>query len=114
MNIFKKIFIGMVVLAGLTALPAASFADVETYTVTIKDHKFLPAELTIPANTKIKITVENQDPTPEEFESYDLNREKVVAAHGKIIVFIGPVKAGKYKFFGDFHQDQAQGTIIAQ
>jgi hypothetical protein len=114
MNIFKTSIIGIILL-GAIGVPTFGFAaEPENYNIAIKDHRFSPAELTIPANKKIKLVVENQDPTPEEFESYDLNREKVVAGHGKIIVFIGPVKAGRYKFFGDFHQDQAQGTIIAQ
>ncbi len=86
----------------------------ETYTIVIKDHLFSPASLTIPAGWKIRLTVENQDPTVEEFESFDLNREKIVQGNRKIIVFIGPLKQGTYKYFGDFHQKTAQGIIVAQ
>jgi len=93
--------------------PALSWAQMPD-TVVIKNHQFFPSQLIIPANQKIKITVENQDPTVEEFESYDLNREKVVAGNKKIIVFIGPLQKGTYKYFGDFHQNTAQGLIIAQ
>ncbi|MBI3601778.1 MAG: cupredoxin domain-containing protein [Candidatus Omnitrophica bacterium] len=92
-------------------LPALAFASQEPYGLVIKDHKFEPARLTIPANTKVKILIENQDATPEEFESFELNREKVVTGKGKIVVFIGPLKAGTYKFFGDFHKETAQGQI---
>ena len=82
--------------------------------ITIKDHKFSPEALTIPADTKVKILVENLDPTAEEFESYDLRREKVVSANGRIVVFVGPLKAGVYKYFGDFHPQTAQGRIVAE
>ena len=90
------------------------FADEQVYNLVIKDHKFAPEELILPANKKVRITVENQDPTAEEFESYDLNREKVVAANGKITLFVGPLKAGVYKYFGDFHPQTAQGHLVAK
>ena len=83
-------------------------------TIIIKDHRFSPEELKIPAGKKVKILVKNEDPSPEEFESYDLKREKVVSAGGEIILFIGPIKAGVYKYFGDFHPQTAQGRIVAQ
>ncbi len=106
-----------IVLGALIWFPVLVFAankDMATGTIIIKDHRFEPAELTVPAGQKIKLTVDNQDPTPEEFESNDLNREKVVAGNKKIIVFIGPLKPGTYKYFGDFHNKTAQGTITAQ
>ena len=95
--------------------PLLSMAAVqEPLTLVIKDHQFSPSPMTIPAGQKVKIIVDNQDPGAEEFESFDLNREKIVAGHKKIIVFIGPLKTGTYKYFGDFHQKTAQGIIIAQ
>ena len=82
--------------------------------LSIKDHKFDPAELSVPANTKIKLLVQNLDATPEEFESSDLNREKVVTGNNTITVMLGPLDAGKYHFFGDFHQETAQGDLIVK
>jgi plastocyanin len=105
-----------IVLSALVALAplAAAAADMPEYTLTIKDHRFTPAELAIPANTKVKLIVVNQDATPEEFESHELNREKVVTGNASINVYIGPLKAGRYPYFGDFHQDTAQGALIAR
>jgi hypothetical protein len=103
-----------IILGILVWIPVLVFANQEAYTLTIKDHKFEPTQLMIPANTKVKIIVENQDPTPEEFESFQLNREKIVTGHNKITVFVGPLRAGTYKFFGDFHQATAQGEIVVQ
>jgi plastocyanin len=89
-------------------------ADAPEFRLVIKDHKFAPAELTIPAGQKVKLVVENQDPTPEEFESYDFNREKIVPGNGRIVVFVGPLKPGKYEFFGEFNPRTARGWIVAQ
>jgi plastocyanin len=80
----------------------------------IRDHKFEPVELTVPAGQKIKLLVDNQDATPEEFESNELNREKIVVGKGTITVFLGPLDAGRYPFFGDFHQETAQGVLIVK
>jgi plastocyanin len=93
-------------------LPIAAHAD--EYTLTIKDHKFQPAEFTIPSGTKIRLRIENQDATPEEFDSYALNREKVIAGLGTATIFIGPLEAGRYPFTGEFHSATAQGVIVVK
>jgi len=97
---------------GLSTLARAD--DVPTFELAIKDHKFVPATLEVPAGKKIKLIVKNQDPTPEEFESYELNREKVIAGNSQAIVFIGPLDPGTYPFFGEFNQATAQGKLIVQ
>lgn len=95
-------------------LPLAAHADDADYTLLIKDHRFQPAELTIPSGKKTKLIVENQDTTPEEFESHALNREKVIAGHSSATIYIGPLAPGRYPFFGEFNEATAQGVIIAQ
>lgn len=108
----KYIFLGG--LLALAAAPGASALADDGFTLTIRDHKYEPTELVIPANTKVKLVVKNLDPTAEEFESFDLNREKIVSAGGQIEVFVGPLTPGKYEFFGDFHQDTARGHLVVQ
>ncbi len=99
----------------MLALAASSaFADEFEARLVIRDHKFEPTELVVPAGKKIKLLVENQDATPEEFESNELNREKVVVGKGTITVFLGPLDAGRYPFFGDFHQETAQGVLVVK
>ena len=106
--------IGMAVVASALALaPVARAADPE-FTLNIRDHRFEPAELQVPAGVKIRLIVKNLDATPEEFESTALHREKVVAPGQQILVIVGPLDAGTYGFFGDFHQDTAQGKLIAK
>lgn len=80
----------------------------------IKNHLFYPAEVVVPAHTKVKLLVINLDPTPEEFESYELNREKVILGNSKAIIFIGPLAPGEYPFFGEFNISTALGTVIVQ
>ena len=112
MTIIGYLFLG--VAFGLATAPAASALADGDFTLTIRDHKYEPTELVIPANTKVKLTVKNLDSTAEEFESFDLNREKVVGGGAQIEVFVGPLAAGKYEFFGDFHQDTARGHLVVQ
>lgn len=101
-------------LAALILSVPAAFADPPHYSLVLKDHKFEPATLTIPAGQKVVLHVKNEDAMPAEFESYDLNREKIVVGHGEILVYIGPLDPGKYEFFDDFHRDSTRGHIIAE
>ena len=61
-----------------------------------------------------RVQVLNQDPTPEEFESYTLNREKIVAGNGRIVLFVGPLEPGRYEFFGEFNMATARGWLVAK
>ncbi|MGA0806144.1 MAG: cupredoxin domain-containing protein [Pseudohongiellaceae bacterium] len=89
-------------------------AAVPEYSIRIKDHLFFPAELEVPAGTKVRLLVINEDATPEEFESYELNREKVIPGGTRAVIFVGPLKPGAYPFFGEFYPKTAQGRIIAK
>jgi hypothetical protein len=100
------------VILGLLVLPVQAATPV--FEIEIRNHLFEPPELIVPANTKIKLIVYNRDSTPEEFESYELNREKVIIGNRKAVIFIGPLKPGEYPFFGEFHPKTAQGKIIVR
>ena len=92
----------------------ASAADVSSHTLTLKNHRYQPGELHVPANTRIKLELINQDPSPEEFESDDFPAEKIVMPNSRTSLFIGPFKPGRYRFYGDFHQPTAQGVLVAE
>ena len=96
-------------LYGQSAAAATPVIEIE-----IKDHLFHPSEIVIPANTKIKLIINNLDPTPEEFESYELNREKVISGGRKAVIFIGPLPLGEYPFFGEFYPKTAQGKVVVE
>ena len=101
-------------LATLLLVPALSFAADSEFTLTIKDHRFVPAELKVPAGQKIRLVIDNQDASAEEFESHELNREKVIPPKSKLPVFIGPLAPGRYPFYGEFNRKTAQGVIVAE
>ena len=98
----------------LVEMATSASAQEPAYTLVIKDHQFQPTEIEIPAGQKIALTVKNNDPTPEEFESTELRREKVVPGGEQIIVYIGPLKPGRYEFFGDFNPTTARGHIVVK
>lgn len=109
-----KRMIALLTLTSIMATGASFAADTPEFKLIIKDHKFNPAELTIPAGVKVKLIVDNQDATPEEFESHELNREKVIPGNSQAKIFVGPLKAGTYPFFGEFNEATAQGKLIAK
>lgn len=90
------------------------FAAVTEYHLQLKDHLFFPSQITIPANQKVKLVINNLDNTPEEFDSFSLNREKVIFANSKATIFIGPLKPGEYNFFGEYNPNTATGTVIVE
>lgn len=105
-----KILVLLLMLLGAEYCAAATpIVEIE-----IRDHLFHPDTLHIPANTKVKLIVYNRDPTPEEFESYELNREKVIMGGRKANVFIGPLAPGIYPFFGEFNPRTAQGKVVVE
>ena len=98
----------------MAALTAPAQAESAEYRLVIKNHRFEPAQLELPAGQKIRLIIENQDPSSEEFESHQLNREKIVPGNGKITVFLGPLDPGSYPFFGEFNPKTATGNIIVK
>ncbi|MEI8163235.1 MAG: cupredoxin domain-containing protein [Betaproteobacteria bacterium] len=98
----------------LALLPLSVPAAEIEIALAIRDHRFEPAEVRVPAGQKVKLVVHNQDSSPEEFESHALNREKLIAPGSKASIFIGPLSAGRYAFFGEFHDKTARGAIVAE
>ena len=98
----------------LALLGGRAYAADSEVLLVIKNHRFEPAELKVPAGLRVKLVVHNQDSTPEEFESHALNREKVIPAGAKATIYIGPLKAGRYDFFGEYNEATAKGVVIAE
>lgn len=107
----KKALQRLLLLLPMLAAEAA-YADMLQLKLQLKDHLFSPTTLYVPAGEKIKLVIDNQDNTPEEFESFSLNREKVILGQKKGVVFIGPLEPGEHPFFGEYHPDSARGVII--
>jgi hypothetical protein len=104
----------------LLALPlalsaiAASAQEIKEYALTIKDNRFEPMELRVPANARIKLVISNRDAAAEEFESKTMKLEQVVPAGKSATLFAGPLQPGRYPFEGEFHSKTARGVVIAE
>ncbi len=113
--LMQRFVYSLVMLLAAAICPAlASAGEPPTFSLVIKDHRFQPAELVIPAGVKVKLVIDNQDATPEEFESHELNREKVIPGNSQAKIFVGPLEAGTYPFFGEFNQATAQGKLVVR
>jgi plastocyanin len=107
----------MIVVAALAVsatLAPASAGQAQEISVAIKDHKFEPAEIRVPAAKAITLKVRNLDESAEEFESKALGVEKVIAGGGIATIRLKPLSHGRYPFVGEFHEDIAKGVIIAE
>ena len=76
--------------------------------------RVLPSGTVSPAGRRIELVIDNRDPTPEEFESHELRREKIVPGRSRASIWVGPLPAGEYPFFGEFHENTAKGKLIAR
>jgi len=92
-------------LAALLALSLnVSAAGEPEFSLALEGHKFTPDRIEVPAGKKVKLMVENKDATPAEFESESLKIEKVIAGKSKATIFVGPLKAGEYKFVDEYNE----------
>jgi heme/copper-type cytochrome/quinol oxidase subunit 2 len=98
----------------LTSVAALAADENLSFELSLKEHKFTPSQLTIPADKRVRLTIKNLDTTPAEFESHNFKAEKVIPGGGEVSLYIGPLKAGTYGFFDDFHEDETKGTLIAK
>lgn len=89
-----------------------AFAERQEFPVVLKNNLFYPAKITIPSNQKVKLVIDNQDDSIEEFDSFTLNREKVLFPQQKSVIYIGPLSPGHYAFFGEYHPNSARGVVI--
>ena len=113
MRVVSAAVLGLAIALGAGA-PLAIADEPTKIGVTLKDHKFSPAEPTAPAGKPIVIEVENQDKTPAEFESKALRIEKVVPGGGKITVQVRALAPGRYRFFDDYHESTTEGFLVTK
>ena len=110
-RVLTAVLLGLPLLAAMPAIGAPAEPE---FPIVIRNHRFEPAEVRVPANTKVRLVISNEDASAEEFESKELKREKVIPGKGKAVVLVGPLKAGRYPFFGEFNEATAKGVLIAE
>jgi plastocyanin len=112
MTLALKTLAPALVLAALaTASPASAQEAVQ---ISIKEHRFNPAEIKLPAGKAVTLQVRNLDSTPEEFESKTLKIEKVIPGNSSATIQLRPLQPGRYKFFGEFNEKTAQGVFVVE
>lgn len=112
----RKISMSMVcgvLLATLAIAPAAQAEDA-TLNLTIKNHKFDPIAPTIPANTRIKVTLQNLDATTAEFMSDEFKGGKVATGGQTVTFFIGPLKPGSYEIHDEYAEDASKTKLTVK
>lgn len=109
----RSVVIAALALGLLAFMPAAQADDTVTVQLSLKDHRFQPAEPHAPAGKPIVIVLKNLDPVPAEFESNMVRVEKVVTGGGTVTIRIRPLQPGRYRFFDDF-RPETQGYLVVQ
>ena len=108
--ILSLVFISV---AASGAISGMAWAQNKTYSLTITESGFSPRNITVAAGTKFKLVVKNATKKAAEFESAELNREKVIPAGASATVYIGPLSSGNYPFFDEFTPSR-RGAINAR
>jgi len=98
----------------VAAIGAARAEDLATYSITLKNHRFTPAEIHVPSGKAFFVSVKNLDDTADEFEMHNPAIEKLIPPGEEGKARIRPLGPGRFPFFGDFHQDTAQGAIVSE
>src|SRR5437763_8937612 len=101
------------VLALVAPISIADVAVAQEFNLAIRNHKFEPTEIRVPAGKRVSIYVSNEDATPEEFESSALKVEKVIPGKSKGLVRVGPLAPGGSESTAEFHSKPPKGSLIA-
>jgi hypothetical protein len=107
------VIVAAATLAGSEAAPARA-EDLQTYSLTLKNHRFAPTEIHVPNGKPFFVSVKNLDDAADEFEMHSPPVEKVIPPGEEAKVRIRPLAVGRFNFKGDFHSDTAQGVIISE
>ena len=108
---FGKIVLNILLVA--TAWLPSSAQQSANVTISVKNHRFQPAEIQAPANVPIELRVKSLDSAPMEFESVSLRVEKVVTGNGEGVIRLRPLAPGRYEFFDDFHPE-TRGALVTK
>lgn len=109
----KIVVAGLALALGGSPAAAETLPQPQVVVVTLKDHRFTPDTITVPAGVRIKFDVSNRDATADDFDSDDLHVDKDLAPHGRATFVVGPLKPGSYAFEGELHAATARGVVVA-
>jgi len=102
------------VLLGLAAADLANADDLTTYTITLQNHHFTPAEIHVPTGKPFFVVVTNANDGPDEFEMLLPALEKTLQPGQQGKVRIRPLGVGRFPFFGESDPDDEQGVFVSE
>ncbi|HYA38578.1 MAG TPA: cupredoxin domain-containing protein [Candidatus Methylomirabilis sp.] len=108
---------GFIVATALWLAAGSGIAAAEellTLKLTAREGRFYPETIEVPAGTRFKLIIINEGPGPEEFESDNPRREKVLGAGATSFLVFPELKPGVYPFYGEFHPETAKGRIVVK
>ena len=92
----------------------AQSAELPNLHVVVKDGRFSPERIEVPAGARIKLTLQNDGPGPLEFENDDMHIEKVLAAGARSFVVLPKLKPGEYSFVDEFNPITGELVVVAK
>ena len=90
-----------------------ALAEPPPVTLAIEKAGFAPPEIEAPAGARVRIEVTNGTAAAVEFESFDLNRERVIQPSQTVAIYVSGLAAGRYEFFDDFHPER-RGVLVVK
>ncbi len=114
MRMFRLFACRCLVALSLFSNGAGWAQDLPTFKLLAREGKWFPELVEVPANTRFRLEITNQNAGPEEFESKELHKELVLAPGVTRVLVFAPMKPGAYPFFGEFHPQTAHGRIVVK
>ncbi len=103
----------LVALSLLYAL-AAGAQELPTFHIAMKDGRFSPERVEVPAGKRIKLVLKNEGRTAAEFENLTMHVEKVLAGGVTSFVVLHNLKPGEYRFVDEFQPQGGSLTVVAK
>ena len=97
----------------LLALAVTVRAEERSVALAVAEHGFAPPEIEAAAGERLRLEVTNQTAAAIEFESFELNRERVIQPGQTAAVYVSGLDPGRYEFFDDFHH-QRRGALLVR
>ena len=96
----------------LLALAATARGEERSIALAVAEHGFAPPEIEAAAGERLRLEVTNQTAVAIEFESFELNRERVVPPGRTVAVYVSGLSPGRYEFFDDSHQERRGALVV--
>jgi hypothetical protein len=98
---------------GVLAFGAAATAAEFSITIAARDGGFVPPEVRVPRDTRVRVDVVNESERKIEFESFELNREHVIKPGARATFYLQGLTAGRYEFLDELNREH-RGVLLVE